>query len=197
LASLGKLDQVKKAVEESFTRPVISNWYPAKLIAEAGREFLARGYIEESAEMYAQAVSLLKQRSIKEELSDDKKNTLALAHLGTQNLEEAETIYRDLSESNPDNIGYLGVQGIIAAKKGDKEEALRISKILKNWDKPYPFGRNIFWQAAITANLGEKERAVSLLQKAIKQGHGYPYCAPAFKPLWDYPPFIELLKPRQ
>ena len=106
---------------------------------------------------------------------------------------------RDLIELYPERIYYPGYLGITAAKRGDREEALRISEQLKNWNKPYLFGNELFWQAAIAAALGEKDRAIALLRDAITQGRSYSslYCHFALEPLWDYPAFIELIKPKE
>jgi tetratricopeptide (TPR) repeat protein len=199
LAALGDIDEVHKVLEESKAKPMTSYWNPARLMATAGVEFKAHGYGEEAAEMLKQALSWLRQRSPEDLQSDSIKYQLAWALISSQNLIEAESILRDLHEFNPESLGYLGSLGIAAARNGDGEEALRISYQIKNWNKPYPFGKDLFWQAAIAAALGEKEQAIVLLRDAISKGQSYSglYCILTLEPLWDYPAFIELLKPRE
>ncbi|NIN91836.1 hypothetical protein GTO36_02330, partial [bacterium] len=196
--ALGNLDKVYKVLEECKAKPMTSLWNPANLMNRAGIEFRAHGYSEEAVEMFEQALSWLKQRPPEDAQSNDTKYLLAAALYFTQNLSEAESILRDLCELNPERLDYLGCLGIVLARKGDRKEALWISEQLKNWNKPYLFGRNTFWQAAIAAALGEKEKAIVLLRTAISQGQRYSglYCNWALEPLWDYPAFIELLKPR-
>jgi serine/threonine protein kinase/tetratricopeptide (TPR) repeat protein len=209
LSAMGRLDEVKKILEENSARPVTNMWNPAHMMLLVGEEFQIHGYDDAANEMYEQSLDWLEQRAKNEELTDDMKFTLAWDLFHTQNWEEAELTFRDLMESKPDIdalVGFggaegphfTGVLGIIAAGKGDREEALRISERLKSWDKPYSFGIHTAWQAKIAAHLGEKERAVSLLQKALEQGYEYwkLYGGAEWEPLRDYPPFIELMKPR-
>jgi tetratricopeptide (TPR) repeat protein len=156
------------------------------------------GYGESAAKMFEQSLSWLRQRPPEEMQSERMKYRLAWALLNTQNLTEASTVLRELVESYPENIHYLGSLGFASAKKGDRDEALRISEKIKNWNKPYLFGGDLFWQAAIAASLGEKDRAIAFMRNAIAQGQDYTdlNCDIVLEPLWDYPPFKELIKPR-
>ncbi len=112
--------------------------------------------------------------------------------------EEAQDIYEALHKKYPDRIQYLGRLGVIAARRGDKEEALEISSLLENIDRPYIFGSHTYWRARIAAILGERENAVKLFREALAQGETYPHLHPVidFEPLQDYPPFKELIKPK-
>jgi tetratricopeptide (TPR) repeat protein len=198
LSALGRVTEIKKVLEESYGKPLTIDRSPAMLMYEAGEELKTHGYDDEAVEMFEQALSWLSQRSQKEGLSEYMKLQLAWAQFDTQHLVEAESTFRDLNESNPENLVYIGALGIVASRKGDRQKALKISERLKNWDKPYSFGEHTYWQAAIFANLGEKDRAVSLLQTSIQQGYFYAnlYCRSTLEPLWDYPAFIEFMKPR-
>ncbi len=198
LSAMGDLDEVYKVLEESKAKPLTGYWNPARLMARAGTEFKAHGYGKAAAEMFEQALSWLRQRSPEEIQSDSMKYQFAWTLINTQNLTEADTVLRDLIELYPERLYYLGSLGLTAAKKGEREEALRISEQIKNWNKPYLFGEDLFWQAAIAAALGENDRAIAFLQDAITQGVTYRdvYCIIELEPLWDYPAFIELIKPR-
>jgi tetratricopeptide (TPR) repeat protein len=198
LSALGDIDEVYKVLEESKAKPLTDYWNPARLMARAGTEFKAHGYGEAAAEMFEQALSWLKQRSPEEMQSENMKYQLAWALINTQNLTEADTVLRDLIELYPEKLNYLGSLGLTAAKMGDREEALRISEQIKNWNKSYLFGGDLFWQAIIAASLGEKDRAITLLRGAITRGQSYSglYCIIGLEPLWDYPAFIELIKPK-
>ncbi|MFC2168601.1 protein kinase [Acidobacteriota bacterium] len=202
LAALGRLDEVYKVLDESYAKPISSNSYPAKLMGRAGTEFKVHGYGEAAVEMFEQMLTWLKQRSSEEILSADMKYHLGWAHIHNQNLMEAESIFKDLIELDPDVIKYLGSLGLVATKKGEEREVLRISDQLKNWNKPYSFGTDTFWLAAITAAHGDKDQAISLLREAFSQGKTYislyrnPIDNLILEPIWDYPKFIELMKPR-
>jgi hypothetical protein len=88
--------------------------------------------------------------------------------------------------------------GVLAAKRGNREEALMISKRLEEIKRPYLFGRTTLHRACIASLLGEKEAAVRLLQEAVSQGREYRYLYEDMDldPLRDYPPFKELIKPK-
>ena len=195
LSALGRLKKVHELLEESNDKPQTEGWYPAQLMGTAFEEFKAHGYDEEAEEMLDLVLPLLKDKYEREGTS---KYNFAMALFYSSNWTEAEALFKELHESYPERLTYLGALGIFAAKTGDEEEALRISKVLENWDKPYAFGDHTFWQAAISAALGEKEKAVSLLRTAISQGLSYSslYCRMELEPLWDFPAFIELIKPR-
>jgi hypothetical protein len=83
--------------------------------------------------------------------------------------------------------------GVVAARMGDRSEALRISRLKAV--ATHPSG-----PAYIAAELGERERAVDLLRDAFSKGvsglslnlHRDDY----YRRLWDYPPFQELIRPK-
>jgi len=196
LAALGNLSKVYKVLEECKAKPFTDYWIPARLMGIAGEEFRAHRFNDHAAEMFELGLSFLKKRPLEE-----KSNTysLALATAYVLNWHEASPIFTDLHESDPENLTYLGSLGLCAAKTGDKKEALRISDVLEKWSEPYIFGAHTFWQAVIAAALGEKDRSVSLLRTSLQQGQFYTslYCRMELEPLWDYPAFIELIKPRE
>jgi hypothetical protein len=89
--------------------------------------------------------------------------------------------------------------GCLAARAGDRGEALRIREELEGLDRPYMFGENFYWSACITALRGERERAIGLLRKAFASGYVFSpdlQSDPDFEPLRDYPPFKELIRPK-
>jgi tetratricopeptide (TPR) repeat protein len=198
LAAIGNLNGVNKVIDESDSKILSDYWNPARLMGVAGIEFKAHGYDAEATEMFKQLLSWLTGRSKEISESSRMKNQLGWAYYLNGNLTEAESVFRDLHESDLENLSSLGSLGFVLAWKGDKEEALQLSGQLENWDRPYLFGDDFYWQAVIFAALGEKEKAVSLLRTAVSQGLYFPdlYCNIALETLWDHPAFIELIKPR-
>ena len=81
---------------------------------------------------------------------------------------------------------------------GDREEAIRISEELRKLDKPYLHGLNTYWRSAIVALLGEKEQALDLIRYALEEGrtHSILYWNIDYESLEDYPPFVELKRPK-
>jgi hypothetical protein len=106
------------------------------------------------------------------------------------------------------DFDYLGFLGVIAAREGHRDDALRFNERLEAIRRPYLFGYPTFWRAKIAALLGERERTVALLREAISQGLmpgdlaqglGYPMLLHRdidFESMRDYPPFQELLRPK-
>jgi tetratricopeptide (TPR) repeat protein len=113
--------------------------------------------------------------------------------------DEAGKIYESLAAEHPENISLQGIRGTLAARRGDREEALRVSGELAKIDRPFLFGEHLHWRARIASLLGEKEQAVALLREAFSQGLAYGVYLRQdidLEPLWDYPPFKEILRPK-
>ena len=70
---------------------------------------------------------------------------------------------------------------------------------LENVDEPYIYGDHLVWCARIYAVLGEKAQAYQYMKNAFNQGLmfriGYLYNID-FESLWDYTPWINLMKPK-
>jgi tetratricopeptide (TPR) repeat protein len=117
---------------------------------------------------------------------------------------EAEALLEGLHSEVPDDnilgVIYYGYLGLTVARKGNREEALKISQKLKDNKTLYLIGNPPYWRARIAAVLGDKEGVVNLLGEAIKQGYAYSdILCPApwgFESLQDYPPFQQLMKPK-
>ena len=117
--------------------------------------------------------------------------------------DKAKTIYEELAKKFPKDSEagwhYESVLGIIAARQGDRTRAMDVSEWLKNLKLPYLFGANTHQRACIAAILGDKEQAVALLKESFLQGSEFGMWVHKdfdLESLWDYPPFIEFLKPK-
>ena len=196
LAALGRVNDVRKVIEESLTLPGKSG-DPGSVMKEAARELRAKGNLKESLEMANQALDWYKSRaSAGKNLHSELADALYLA----ERWGEAKEVYVQLRAEEPDNIDYLGNLGTLAARRRDKDEALRISEELKNINRPYLFGNQTYWRACIASLLGEKEQAVSLLRDSFAQGGDYGVYLLQdmdLEPLREYPPFKELMRPKK
>ncbi len=99
---------------------------------------------------------------------------------------------------SPNNSDYLGHLGALAARRGDRREAGRISAALASLEEPYLRGTHTFWRARIAGALGERERALALLRESLQEGQVYGpelHTIIDFESMRDYPPFRELLRP--
>jgi tetratricopeptide (TPR) repeat protein len=137
----------------------------------------------------------------------------------TGQLEEAERLAKSLlGELRAWGPELLGSLGKIAARQGQREEALAYSRQLADSAAHYlnvremvpsiivPSGvraRYLYYQATIAARLGDREEAVRLLKEA-RSAYGdfvpgffpWMHIDPDLASLRGYPPFEELLKPK-
>ena len=125
----------------------------------------------------------------------------ANALLCAERWDEARRAYEQLAAEKPDEWSYQAQLGIIAARTGEREKALRISDQLATLDVAST--RNDWWpiynRACIAAVLGDREQSIALIHEAIEQGFWH------FDHMWrdmdleslrDYPPFKELIRPK-
>jgi tetratricopeptide (TPR) repeat protein len=193
LAALGKIEEINQLLDECLNLPPQSGWSPASVMRTSAHELRVHGYKEEALEIAERAISWYKAHK-----DQDYRSSLADTLYIAEKWEEAQAIYEALHEEFPNSVDNLGYLGTLAARMGNKEKALRISDKLENIKKPYLFGNNTYWMACIAALLGEKEKAMKLLRDSLGQGVRYTrlYADMDLEPLFDYPPFKELIEPK-
>jgi serine/threonine protein kinase/tetratricopeptide (TPR) repeat protein len=198
LAALGRIEEVKKVIDESLlSRSSIGT--AGRVMLSAASELRLRGYQEAFRDTAGRAVEWYRGRAAGKEASEEQRYDLAVALYVSEQWEEAGALIEKLRSEKPDDIDYLGYGGALAARRGDKEEALRISEELKRIDRPYTFGAQTYWRARIAALLGMKEEAVELLRQSFAQGNYYSVFIiqeADLDPLRDFAPFRELMKPK-
>ncbi len=197
LSALGKIDEINRAIEESFTFPPQS-WTQGELMRDTGELLRAHGYLEASFQILNRSLKWYEGRPQEEKNTRDHRYAIAGILYYLEKWEESYELFVKLYDERPDSITNLGYLGILAARMGDKEEAKRISEELKNIDRPYLHGSNTYWCARIATLLGDKEQAVELIRDSLAEGRTYSilYWNIDFESLEDYPPFVELKKPR-
>jgi serine/threonine protein kinase/tetratricopeptide (TPR) repeat protein len=198
VAALGRIKELQKLFEESKSLPPSSSYSPGYIMLDAGRELRAHGYKEDSIRVLNQALPWFETRPSEEKSSVRNRHDEARTLYILGKWDEAKALFEGLHSQVPDNIDYFGYLGAIAVQMGNKERALKISKELEDEKRPYLFGNPTYWRARIAALLGDKEGAVNLLRQAIKQGYTYSNIHPTedFESLADYPPYVQLMKPK-
>jgi tetratricopeptide (TPR) repeat protein len=196
LIGLGRVDDALEVLQQSLTLES-PGYSPAGSMRLVALELRAHGFPEEAEPLLERAVQWY--RSQPPERFIGFRSSLANTLFCLGRFDEAEELYRQLRDEEPDDEVHLGYLGVIAAQMGRTAEARVIDDSLAAWDVPYSRGRHTAYRAAIAAWLGEKERAVALLQQAFREGNPYGigmHAHPALAPLWDYEPFREFLRPR-
>jgi predicted Ser/Thr protein kinase/TolB-like protein len=203
LAALGRVKDLLKLIEESKTLPPQTGYSPGSIMFESGRELRAHGHKEAAIQVLNQTVQWFESRPQAEKAIAVNRFDLARTFYTLDKWDESEALFEGLHSELPDDnlvgVNYYGYLGSIAARKGNREEALKISQKMKDNKTPYVFGNPTYWRARIAALLGDKEGAVNLLWEAIKQGYDYTdlYFYPMdFESLQDFPPFQQLMKPK-
>jgi tetratricopeptide (TPR) repeat protein len=198
LAALDRTEGLQKLIEESRTLPPMSGYSPGNIMLRAGRELRAHGFKEDAIRVLDQALGWFESRPDQEKASEGNRYDQARTLYVLERWDEAGTMFTALHSESPENINYLGYLGAVAARKGEKTEALQFSRQIEEDKRPYLFGNPTYWRARIAALLGDKEASVNLLRQATKEGYTYYRIHPTedFESLADYPPYVQLMKPK-
>jgi len=200
LAALGKIGEVRKLIEESLTlsKPGFTTGSPGGTMRIAGEELRAHGDEDAAMTFLNQAIQWCRSRPA-EEMNSLHYRYYGLTLYDARRWEEAKSVFEELAKDSADNIEYQRYLGCIAARQDDREKALEVSEWLNNLKRPYLFGKHTYYRSCIAAILGDKDQAVTLLKESFLQGFGYSLDFHRdfnLESLWDYPPFIEFLKPK-
>jgi serine/threonine protein kinase/tetratricopeptide (TPR) repeat protein len=199
LAALGRAQEIVETIEKSLTL-VQQPEAPGEIMLEAAQELRAHGYLNESKEIANRAVSWYQSRVPEEAAGEKQRSDLAFALYVAEQWENAQKIFKELTEEYPGNMEYKAFMGRLAARMENRKEALKISDELAEIDQPYLFGIHTYSRACIASLLGEQEQAVVLLREAFTQGRPYGVYLHRdidLEPLREYPPFQELLWPNR
>jgi len=196
LAAMGRLSEMNKLIEETLVM-TSSDFAPGDVLREAVLELGAHGQEEAARQLADRAVSWYQSRIETPDAADraDYGDAMYVA----RKWEEAEAVFRGLLAENESSIDSKGYLACLAARRGDRALAREIDRELEKTSGPFLYGRQTYWRASIAAFLGEKARAVELLQQAYSQGLRYDvhlHRDPAFESLRADPSFQELLRPK-
>lgn len=195
LAGLGRIGDIETLLRDHLEDVPT----PSLLLRHAGRELLAHGSRSEG--------EVFLRRSLEWDLerpSDEPayRFRLSYSHYLLGEWDEAQRFLHQLATEYPDNIAVQGRLGTLAAHTGDTAEARRISQWMADLDRPWMFGNNTYWRAAIASLLGDPEEAVRLLQQTWREGgvelqvFHLVHLDPDFDPIRDHPAFQEFVRPK-
>jgi tetratricopeptide (TPR) repeat protein len=199
LVALGRIGEVREGIETSRLLPPQQGWQTPGLIMNVAAELRAHGFRDVALEIVQRAIDWYLLRPEEEQTSERWRWGLMEAYYLAGRFSQAESIAVELSTEFPLNVEYRGYSGTLAARRGDIEEARRISESLDELADPYIHGRHTYWQACIAAQLGELEWAMMLLRDAFSQGWRYDlwlHRDQDLEPLQDYAPFEEFIRPK-
>ncbi len=205
LAALGRVEGVLAGLEELIT---LTSGSPAGALHIIARELRAHGHPDVASEVLDRLLSWYQGRPPSELETQTSRYYRAITHYLAGELDEAEALFTGIrsEELTGDrtadrrrlvySVGYLGA---MAARRGDREEALRLSEELANVDFSFLNGLHTLWRGRIAALLGDREEAMALLLEAHAQGRPFGWSWHRdvdLESLRDYPPFQEFLRPK-
>ena len=195
-AALGDLDGLQQLTDDAIRLGAQPGWTLGGLLRVAGEELIAHGKTDAGNQTLARAINWYQNRPAKE--LDALSQSLAFTLLSAGRVDEAIVLLEPLQQKYPERFFILGALGVARALQGDRTEAERISAQLEGIDVPYTFGSASAWQAQIAAALGNKDQAMVFLRRAFSEGtpmDDWIHREPAFRSLFDHPPFQALLQP--
>lgn len=211
LAALGRQEDVARLCDEAVAMPGSARPLPGALLREAALELRAHGSPDAAQALVDRAVDWYRERSEPSAPPRSRRDLArTLYHAGR--LEEARTIFEELAEASDDivqPVGYhhgqlqahldQGYLAVIAQIEGDEETAARWCAWLEALDRPFLYGAQWFWLAAVSALRGEKNEATRLLGRAFADGlprEIFLHTDPHLARLRGHPPFEALMRPR-
>jgi tRNA A-37 threonylcarbamoyl transferase component Bud32/TolB-like protein len=220
LAALGRAAEINERLAVAPSLPPRPGWSPADIALLAALELTAHDHRADAPAASEWAVRWLESRPSEEARSAAHRFRLALAHYVGGRLDATRRLLEGLASETalggrdsasmrwmaaitgdmPDRLTFLGFLGVVAAREGKRDEALRLQRTLQAMRPRYLYGRHTMWRARIHAVLGERDAAVALVQEAFAQGYprgGVMHLFPSLMSLRDYPPFQDLLKPKE
>jgi tetratricopeptide (TPR) repeat protein len=199
LAALGRVAEVEERLQQSLDYPAQPEWTAGGVMLNASAELRAHGHRDASLRAAERAVAWYRSRPTEEAAGRFPRFMLGNAHYLAEQWDDAEEVFEDLAEEFPGDPNYPGYLAALAARRGDREAALRLSSGLAQLAHRYDFGREPYWQACVASLLGEPERAMVLLREAYAAGRTVTLALhrdPDLEPLWDHPAFREFVRPK-
>ncbi len=196
LAALDRKDAARAGVESIRSLPARER--SPSVLFWAIDELRVHGHREAAQEALGESIAWLSSQP-----HDTEQSRVELAELlyRAERWDEARSLYEELAEEYPENTWYLADLGRLAARTGDRDEALRISEDLRSSRHTLMEGYRTQARARIAAVLGHRQQAMTLLREAFDWGAQWNRWPPLhsdidFESLHDYPPFQEFLRPR-
>lgn len=201
LAALGRVDELIETVEECLGATAEPGRTGRHLVTRASAALRAHGQHDASVSLADRGAELYLSRKTPSQMTQEDLRAVGVLLYHAERWGEAQELFELLARVRPADLDAIGYLGTLAARRGDHEGAREVLEELGELESPYLRGHNTYWQASIAAVLGEKDRAVELLQTSLSEGAGLYHALwlhhdVDFEPLRDHAPFRELLRPK-
>jgi len=192
-AALGHVEEVWVLAEDAIRREA----QPAAALSVAALELQAHEHPEAALTFLERLLAYLQESPAEVRATPSHRSQLFRALYGLERWDEAQAIAEELAQEQPSNPDHIAKLGNLAARRGQREEARRVSERLAAMEIPYDRGRSTYLRACIAALLGERDEAIRLLREA--HGLGWPFSIelhrnPDLETLRDYPPYEDFVR---
>ncbi len=199
LAALGRVDEAVREADGSRSMMATSHHTPGDVMEEAALELRAHGHRSLSIEVARRAVEWHRARPADVVRTVAHRSALAQALYLAERWDEARELYAELARESPDEVWFASRAGAIAARQGDHATARTVLAELRQHRPSDAAGTPMLAAAGIAALLNERAEAVDCLREAFARGlhHGvHIHRNVDLEPLRDYPPFVDLVRPK-
>jgi predicted Zn-dependent protease len=175
---------------------------PAPVMREIALDLAAHGDTAGARAVLERLLAWHARRPTSEQATEGLRFERAQAYFAAGYADSARVIAEQLHRARPQSEQYAGLLGALAAQRGDRPEAARIDRLLAVPERPFARGQAAYWRACIAARLGQRDRAVDLLARALDAGYVYQvryldvHIEPSFTALRTHPRFQALLRPK-
>jgi DNA-binding SARP family transcriptional activator len=212
LAAQGRVGEVKAVLDTALSFPQAKTGvpsvvihmpglgiWPGRLMVATGIELRAHGHEQPAQDMFDRALAWYQTLDPPDENRQTIRREVATALYSARRWAAAESAFRELLESDPSNYAFLGFTGVLAARQGDVQSAERVITLLDAMrpSLPRPHAIAGYWQAKISAVLGDRDRAMRGLTECFgPQGRSGMHTDFDFEGMSSVPAFKAFIRPK-
>jgi DNA-binding SARP family transcriptional activator len=175
------------------------DYSPGDFLWQSGRELRAHGHAALAREAFQRAERWYASRPADERATVGHRRGMARVLDDLERWADARAVYASLYAQDSAAVEHIGALGVLAARLGNTSEADSMASRLVADSRPYLFGAPRLWAARIAAVRGDREGAVALVRRALREGYTRLYSLHTehdFDSLRDFPAYREILQPR-
>jgi tRNA A-37 threonylcarbamoyl transferase component Bud32/TolB-like protein len=199
LAALGRTEELTALVAEIVHAETEPDLTPGEALAELAAEARAHGQPQTARQIVDSAMAWLDGQP-----QGYREGDAGLVLRGQllylrEDWDDAAAVFAALAADSAQLLTALGTQGTAAARTGDVAAARRFAAQIEALAIPQAYGIATRWRARITALLGERDEAVTLLRQAFREGlqHGnWLHRDMDLEGLRGYAPYEALVEPK-
>ncbi len=188
LAALGRVKELDRVLDEVAGMAPTAGVNPGNIMMNAGLELTAHGHAAAAKPVLERALAWFNAQPASQ-FRQGRATTLYA--LGRHR--EALAIWQQAASEAPDNFGVKVSVAIGAAKNGDRRPGTALMQRLEAGEFELAPAPRLSVRAVLAAALGERDKALALLQESGVRGRGL-HRDPVWAPLAGLPAFQAYLK---